>query len=84
MLNHGRVGKAYAIADIITVKYFYPLGWSTMAFLPEADKAGPDGLTGDISEVSRPLKEGETMEWALVSGVSRLSRGRILSDIDRI
>jgi hypothetical protein len=51
-----RVGKAYAISDIITVSYFYPLG--------------PDGLTGDISEVSRPLKEGETMEWVLVSGVS--------------
>jgi hypothetical protein len=50
-----RVGKAYAISDIITVNYFYPLG--------------PDGLTGDVSEVSRPLKEGETMEWVLVSGV---------------
>ena len=55
-----RVGKAYAISDIITVKYFYPLG--------------PDGLTGDISEVSRPLKDGESMEWVLVSGVgSKLS-----------
>lgn len=51
-----RVGKAYAISDIITVSYFYPLG--------------PDGLTGDVSEVSRPLKDGETMEWVLVSGVS--------------
>lgn len=55
-----RVGKAYAISDIITVNYFYPLG--------------PDGLKGDVSEVSRPLKEGETMEWVLVSGVSSVAR----------
>jgi hypothetical protein len=54
-----RVGKAYAISDIITVSYFYPLG--------------PDGLAGDISEVSRPLKDVETMEWVLVSGVGSAS-----------
>ncbi|WVN88198.1 5'/3'-nucleotidase SurE [Cryptococcus depauperatus CBS 7841] len=48
------VGKAYAISDIITTSYFYPLE--------------PDGLKGDISVSPRPLKEGETMEWILLSG----------------
>ncbi|WVQ82229.1 5'/3'-nucleotidase SurE [Cryptococcus sp. DSM 104549] len=48
------VGKAYAISDIITASYFYPLE--------------PDGLTGDISTTRRPMKEGETMEWVLLSG----------------
>ncbi|ORY32520.1 survival protein sure-like phosphatase/nucleotidase [Naematelia encephala] len=48
------VGKAYAISDIITLSYFYPLG--------------PDGLTGDITPTPRPLKEGETMEWILLAG----------------
>lgn len=33
---------------------------------------GPDGLTGDVTESPRPLKEGETMEWVLVAGVSRI------------
>ena len=36
------------------------------------NRTGPDGLTGDITEESRPLKEGETMEWVLVSGVSSI------------
>ncbi|WWC89478.1 5'/3'-nucleotidase SurE [Kwoniella dendrophila CBS 6074] len=48
------VGKAYAISDVISASYFYPLE--------------PDGLTGDITTKSRPLREGETMEWMLLSG----------------
>ncbi|WVQ82228.1 5'/3'-nucleotidase SurE [Cryptococcus sp. DSM 104549] len=48
------VGKAYAINDIITASYFYPLE--------------PDGLTGEVTDEPRPLKEGETMEWVLLSG----------------
>lgn len=31
----------------------------------------PEGLEGEITTKSRPLKEGETMEWVLLSGVSR-------------
>ncbi|KAH8084632.1 putative cytoplasm protein [Filobasidium floriforme] len=48
------VGKAYAISDIIDGKYFYP--------------RGPDGLEGEITSEKRPLKEGETMEWILLTG----------------
>ncbi|TYJ57020.1 5'/3'-nucleotidase SurE [Cryptococcus floricola] len=48
------VGKAYAISDVIAASYFYPLE--------------PDGLHGDITTERRPLKEGETMEWVLLSG----------------
>ncbi|KAK4686130.1 hypothetical protein P7C73_g4002, partial [Tremellales sp. Uapishka_1] len=48
------VGKAYAISDIISASYFYPLE--------------PDGLTGETSTTPRPLKEGETMEWILLTG----------------
>ncbi|WVQ72523.1 5'/3'-nucleotidase SurE [Cryptococcus sp. DSM 104548] len=48
------VGKAYAISDVIAASYFYPLE--------------PDGLKGDITTERRPLKEGETMEWVLLSG----------------
>ncbi|KAK8864278.1 5'/3'-nucleotidase SurE [Kwoniella newhampshirensis] len=48
------VGKAYAISDVISASYFYPLD--------------PDGLTGDITTTPRPLKEGETMEWIMLSG----------------
>ncbi|OCF36724.1 5'/3'-nucleotidase SurE [Kwoniella heveanensis CBS 569] len=47
------VGKAYAISDVITASYFYPLE--------------PDGLKGEITTTPRPLKEGETMEWVLLS-----------------
>ncbi|GHJ87738.1 hypothetical protein NliqN6_4140 [Naganishia liquefaciens] len=48
------VGSAYAISDVIEGKYFYP--------------REPDGLEGEITTTSRPLKEGETMEWVLLSG----------------
>ncbi|OCF60428.1 5'/3'-nucleotidase SurE [Kwoniella mangroviensis CBS 10435] len=48
------VGKAYAISDVISASYFYPLE--------------PEGLTGDITTTPRSLKEGETMEWILLSG----------------
>ncbi|WWC70352.1 5'/3'-nucleotidase SurE [Kwoniella pini CBS 10737] len=48
------VGKAYAISDVISASYFYPLE--------------PEGLTGEITNKSRPLKDGETMEWILLSG----------------
>ncbi|KAI5453223.1 hypothetical protein NCC49_006248 [Naganishia albida] len=48
------VGPAYAISDVIEGKYFYP--------------REPEGLEGEITTKSRPLKEGETMEWVLLSG----------------
>ncbi|WWC61725.1 5'/3'-nucleotidase SurE [Kwoniella dejecticola CBS 10117] len=48
------VGKAYAISDVISASYFYPLE--------------PEGLTGEVTTRPRPLKEGETMEWVLLSG----------------
>ncbi|RSH93391.1 hypothetical protein EHS25_007747 [Saitozyma podzolica] len=48
------VGKAYRIKETITLSYFYPIG--------------PDGLQGETCDVSRPLKEGETAEWILLSG----------------
>ncbi|KIR53822.1 5'/3'-nucleotidase SurE [Cryptococcus gattii Ru294] len=48
------VGKAYAINDVITASYFYP--------------QGPDGRTGEVTHVPRPLKHGESMEWVLLSG----------------
>lgn len=48
------VGKAYAISDVIEGKYFYPLG--------------PDGLEGEITSTRRPLRDGEFMEWVLLSG----------------
>ncbi|ORX36795.1 survival protein sure-like phosphatase/nucleotidase [Kockovaella imperatae] len=48
------VGKAYAISEIISVSYFYPLA--------------PDGLNGEICTQSRPLRDGESMEWVLLSG----------------
>ncbi|WVR07178.1 5'/3'-nucleotidase SurE [Kwoniella sp. DSM 27419] len=47
------VGKAYAISDIISASYFYPLE--------------PDGLKGEVTTTPRPLKEGETMEWVMLS-----------------
>ncbi|KIS01096.1 5'/3'-nucleotidase SurE [Cryptococcus deuterogattii 2001/935-1] len=48
------VGKSYAISDVVTASYFYPLE--------------PDGLKGDITQTRRPLKKGESMEWVLISG----------------
>ncbi|EIW70773.1 hypothetical protein TREMEDRAFT_68211 [Tremella mesenterica DSM 1558] len=48
------VGKAYAISEVVAVRYFYP--------------SEPDGLKGEISTIRRPLKEGESMEWVLISG----------------
>ncbi|OSD03454.1 sure-like protein [Trametes coccinea BRFM310] len=47
------IGKAYQIKDIITGRYYYPME--------------PDG-TGEVSEESRPLKEGELAEWILLDG----------------
>ncbi|EMD42032.1 hypothetical protein CERSUDRAFT_110571 [Gelatoporia subvermispora B] len=47
------IGKAYQIKDLIGGRYFYP--------------RDPDG-SGEVSEESRPLKEGETVEWILLDG----------------
>ncbi|KAI0778165.1 sure-like protein [Trametes elegans] len=47
------IGKAYHIKDIIAGRYYYP--------------REPDGL-GEVSEQSRPLKEGEVAEWVLLDG----------------
>lgn len=72
ILNVNRVGKAYAISDVISLSYFYPQGQSCFNLEPEftADFSEPEGLTGDITTTSRPLKDGESMEWILLSGVS--------------
>ncbi|TCD71507.1 hypothetical protein EIP91_008888 [Steccherinum ochraceum] len=48
------IGKAYQITEIIHGRYFYP--------------RGPDGLEGETSDISRPLKDGETAEWVLLDG----------------
>lgn len=42
----------------------------------------PDGH-GEFSDVSRPLKDGETAEWILLDGVCRVSLGLILINITR-
>ncbi|KAH9937665.1 survival protein sure-like phosphatase/nucleotidase [Fomitopsis serialis] len=47
------IGKAYHIHEVINGRFYYP--------------QGPDGL-GEISEQSRPLREGETAEWILLDG----------------
>lgn len=49
-----RVGKSYLIAQTTTGVYYYP--------------TGKDGREGERSELPRPLKEGEEMEWVLVDG----------------
>lgn len=51
-----RVGKGFAINQIIKATFFYPLE--------------PDGRRGEVTTVRRPLKEGESMEWVLLDGVS--------------
>ncbi|CAK9785460.1 unnamed protein product [Cutaneotrichosporon oleaginosum] len=48
------VGKGFAINQIITAAFFYPLE--------------PDGRQGEVTTARRPLKEGETMEWVLLNG----------------
>lgn len=48
------IGKAFQIRDVINGQYFYP--------------REPDGQ-GEISSVSRPLKDGEVGEWILLDGV---------------
>ncbi|KAJ7169877.1 survival protein sure-like phosphatase/nucleotidase [Mycena filopes] len=48
------IGKAFHITEVTKGRYFYP--------------TKPDGLTGEISETSRPLKEGEVAEWILLDG----------------
>ncbi|KAI0067690.1 sure-like protein [Artomyces pyxidatus] len=47
------IGKAYQIQDITYGRYYYP--------------RDPDG-SGETSEVSRPLAEGEIGEWILLDG----------------
>ncbi|KAI0033144.1 sure-like protein [Vararia minispora EC-137] len=47
------IGKAYQIHDTIRGRYYYP--------------KDPNGH-GEVSEVSRPLKEGEVAEWVLLDG----------------
>lgn len=41
----------------------------------------PDGLKGEITQTRRPLKEGESMEWVLLSGVRVLSVNAVATDI---
>ena len=74
--DRDRVGKAYAISDVITASYFYPKGRCNRDMplispipLPDED-VEPHGLTGDIASTSRSLRDGETMEWMLITGVS--------------
>jgi len=47
------IGKAYHITQIVKGRYYYP--------------RDPDGK-GEVSSVSRPLKEGEIAEWILLDG----------------
>lgn len=47
------IGKAYHITEVVKGRYYYP--------------QEPDGK-GDISHVSRSLREGETAEWILLDG----------------
>ncbi|KAI9460850.1 sure-like protein [Lactarius psammicola] len=47
------IGKAYHIKDIVRGRFYYP--------------RDPDG-SGETSDSSRPLKEGEIGEWILIDG----------------
>ncbi|KAI0825152.1 sure-like protein [Trametes gibbosa] len=47
------IGKAYHIKEIVSGRYYYP--------------REPDGM-GEVSEESRPLREGEVAEWVLLDG----------------
>ncbi|KAI0348031.1 sure-like protein [Trametopsis cervina] len=47
------IGKAYQITETIYGRYYYP--------------RDPDGA-GEVSEVSRALKDGEAAEWILLDG----------------
>lgn len=85
-LRSYRVGKAYAISDVIEGRYFYPRGMKVMnlkviSISKRYCLAEPDGLQGDITTESRPLKKGETMEWIMLSGVScKIELGRAEPD----
>ncbi|KAJ7181682.1 survival protein sure-like phosphatase/nucleotidase [Mycena crocata] len=48
------IGKAFHITEVTQGRYFYP--------------TGPDGLAGETSSTSRPLKDGEAAEWILLDG----------------
>ncbi|KAI0094916.1 survival protein sure-like phosphatase/nucleotidase [Irpex rosettiformis] len=48
------IGKAYHITETIYGRYYYP-------------RDSEDGA-GEVSETSRPLKDGETAEWVLLDG----------------
>ncbi|KAJ7932376.1 survival protein sure-like phosphatase/nucleotidase [Mycena leptocephala] len=48
------IGKAFHITEITKGRYFYP--------------TNPDGVTGETSATSRPLKDGELAEWILLDG----------------
>lgn len=57
---------------MISASYFYPRGEIVLhiaTLVLSSRSLGPDGMTGDITPVSRPLKDDETMEWVLLSGV---------------
>ncbi|RDX55882.1 sure-like protein [Lentinus brumalis] len=47
------IGKAYHIKEIVNGRYYYP--------------REPDGQ-GEVSETSRPLRDGEIAEWVLLDG----------------
>lgn len=87
LISQRRVGKSYAISDIVTANYFYPLGKCHMIrhLLPTLMKLSsetePDGLKGEITQTRRPLKEGESMEWVLLSGVCVLLVNAVVADI---
>lgn len=48
------VSKSYLIAQETTGTYYYP--------------KGPDGTEGEKTDLPRPLKEGEHVEWILLNG----------------
>ncbi|KAF8216218.1 survival protein sure-like phosphatase/nucleotidase [Mycena galopus ATCC 62051] len=68
------IGKAFHITEITKGRYFYP--------------RGPDGLTGETSPTSRPLKDGEVGEWILLDGTpatcANVGLHNIYSEIDLV
>ncbi|KAJ7492595.1 survival protein sure-like phosphatase/nucleotidase [Mycena latifolia] len=68
------IGKAFHITEITKGRYFYP--------------TKPDGLTGETSPTSRPLKDGEVAEWILLDGTpatcANVGLHNLYGDIDLV
>lgn len=53
------VSSSYLISQVSTGQYYYPLK--------------PDGMTGEKTDLPRPLKEGEEMEMVLIDGTPAMA-----------